>query len=377
MIIEQRVAQAVAGSAPVNVTSGVRDDLKPLTSLRFVAALLVFAYHAPLLHPWASEHALGQAGVGFFFLLSGFILTYTYAPEVMRGRFDVRAFYVARIARIYPVYLASIAIAIVVDVACGSQLWDASTPLTRSVAVIAQALAIQAWLPSEQLYFGVNSPAWSISVEAFFYALFPLLIRSLSRSFTETSARTVFMAATLTWVFVTAAYSIPHTADVWSTYVFPPIRIVDFVVGMLLGLAFLRGFQLRGSATAWEVSVIAAVAAGILALPAMPVALRYSLFLMPLWAMLIAIVALRGGAVSRALSHPILERLGEMSFAFYLVHLSAITVAERVMPVPFASASALLSSLAVAWLLNSCVERPLRVWIRTAAARSTIARAAA
>jgi peptidoglycan/LPS O-acetylase OafA/YrhL len=348
-------------------------DLKPLTSLRFVAVLLVFLYHAPLRQSFARDHALGQAGVGFFFLLSGFILTYTYAPQAIRGRFNAPAFYVARIARIYPAYLVSIAIALAVLATCGGVYWNAASPFTRSLAVTAQVLAIQAWFPSEAIYFGVNSPAWSLSVEAFFYALFPVLIGSLTRSFATSSARTIIVAALATWGCVAAVFAIPHRADVWSTYVFPPVRLVDFIVGMLLGLAFLRGYRLRGSATAWEAAAVLAIYGGIVLLPGAPNALQYGLALMPLWGTLIAIVALRAGALSRVLSHPIFVRLGEISYAFYLVHLSMLLLAERILPPAVAGSAAFIASIGLASTLNVLVERPMRAWIRSFTPRPAIA----
>ncbi len=151
------------------------------------------------------------------------------------------------------------------------------------------------------------------------------------------------------------------------------MRIVDFVVGMLLGLAFLRGYRLRGPATMWEVGAIACVAAGIVVLPVfpLPVALKYGLFLMPLWALLIAVVALRAGAVSRALSHPILERLGEISFAFYLVHLSVVTAFERLAGSTGVTASlaAFVCSLALSFAVYHRVEEPMRRRIRNWLAR--------
>jgi peptidoglycan/LPS O-acetylase OafA/YrhL len=340
-----------------------RNELKPLTSLRFVAALLVFVYHAPLAQPFAHDHALGQAGVGFFFLLSGFILTYTYSGA-LNTYASVLRFYVARFARVYPAYLVSIALALPVVALYGSLAWDKSSPAVRADALIAQVLAVQAWFPREEFYLGINSPAWSISVEAFFYALFPLLIRSLSRSFANASARAVFVMAALTWACAAVVFAIPHHADVWTTYIFPPIRLVDFVVGMLLGMAFLRGYRLPGSATAWEIAAVCAIAAAVVAIPHVPAGLQYSLWPLPFWAALIAIVALRGGAISRLLSHPAFVRLGEISYAFYLVHLSVLMVAEHVLPAAFVSVVALAGSLAAAWLLHVGVERPMRTFIR-------------
>jgi peptidoglycan/LPS O-acetylase OafA/YrhL len=348
-----------------------RSQLEPLTSLRFVAALLVFVYHAPLAQPFAHDHALGQAGVGFFFLLSGFILTYTYGGALTTQASVVR-FYVARFARVYPAYLVSIALALPVVAMYGSLAWDKSSPAVRADALAAQVLAVQAWFPREEIYLGINSPAWSISVEAFFYAVFPLLIGSLCRSFAAAGARAVFVMAAMTWACAAAVFAIPHHADVWTTYIVPPVRLVDFVVGMLLGIAFLRGYRLPGSSTAWEIAAVCAVAAAIVAVPLVPASLQYSLWPLPFWAALIAIVALRGGAISRLLSHPALVRLGAISYAFYLVHLTVLMVAEHAVPAPFVSAVALAASLATAWLLHVSVERPMRHVIRNRWARKPV-----
>jgi len=325
--------------------------------------MLVFVYHAPLAQPFAREHALGQAGVGFFFLLSGFILTYTYSGRLLTAA-SVARFYVARFARVYPAYLVSIVFALPVVAAYGSLAWDKSSPAVRGEALAAQVLAVQAWFPHEEIYLGINSPAWSISVEVFFYALFPLLLRTISRSFATAGARTTFIMGAMTWTCAAAVFAIPHHADVWTTFIFPPVRLVDFVVGMLLGLAFLRGYRLTGSATAWEIAAVCAVAAAIVTIPYAPAGLQYSLWALPCWAALIAIVALGGGAVSRLLSHPALVRLGEISYAFYLVHFTVLIVAEHVFSPALVTAVALAGTLAAAWLLHRVVEQPLRAVIR-------------
>jgi peptidoglycan/LPS O-acetylase OafA/YrhL len=132
---------------------------------------------------------------------------------------------------------------------------------------------------------------------------------------------------------------------------------------MLLGIAFLRGYRLPGSATAWEIAAVAAIAAAVVAIPHVPAGLQYSLWPLPFWAALIAIVALCRGAISRLLSHPAFVRLGEISYAFYLVHLTVLTVAEHVFPAALVSAAALAASLGAAWLLHVHVERPLRAVI--------------
>src|SRR5882724_4066312 len=72
-----------------------------LTGLRFVAALMVFLFHASPQH-----FCEGFAGVAFFYVLSGFILTHNYRRNLRNLRWqEVRNFYACRLARIYPVHV--------------------------------------------------------------------------------------------------------------------------------------------------------------------------------------------------------------------------------------------------------------------------------
>src|SRR6202011_6211742 len=94
--------------------------------------------------------------------------------------------------------------------------------------------------PNGNVYGGLNIVSWSISVEALFYLVFPLAIWALLRArFDEKRA---LAAATALWVtqlvVVSALRPTPYLH--WAIYYFPPPRLVDFAVGMLLAIAFLR-----------------------------------------------------------------------------------------------------------------------------------------
>ena len=87
-------------------------EIRPLTSVRFIFASLVVAFHgsellerAGLARDGAFSNLLyfGFIGVPFFFVLSGFVLAYTYRE--MQTRQSRRDFWLARFARIYPMYL--------------------------------------------------------------------------------------------------------------------------------------------------------------------------------------------------------------------------------------------------------------------------------
>ena len=379
-----------------------REVLRPLTALRFAAALLVFTWHCVPTRRVSATFSFGYIGVAFFFLLSGFILTYTYR-DAFRERFGlnaVRAFYAARIARVVPLHLVTMAPMIACLAYLGpNPLWSGVDVPTRLHAVAAQALLLQSWSADRAIHFGANGPAWSISVEAFFYVLFPLLAYALLRAFRAATPRTVMLCAAAVWL-AEALLLWPQQAavDDWRWYVFPPARLADFVCGMLLAIAFLRRRDeseisvreaftraLRGSAeplhgrvrlrlgaSSVEVLAIAAVGFAVVASPFVPLSMRFSAWVMPAWGFLILVFADGRGAISRALAHRALVRLGEVSFAFYLCHLAVIVAVGRIIAPerPLFAFVALTVTLLMSFALYHGVEQPLRVRVRALLTRS-------
>jgi peptidoglycan/LPS O-acetylase OafA/YrhL len=352
-----------------------RTELRPLTSLRFAAAMMVFVYHCNLTSGFGATYALGHSGVGFFFVLSGFILTYSYRADIATGmlRRKLRSFYAARFARIYPVHIVTMLLMLVTLALVGGIQFTPYLPLTRTMAAVAQALLLQTWIPAESIYLGINTPSWSISVEAFFYALFPFVACSLMRTFGHARMIVVLLAASVAWILQTAIFLIPHPVSVWTSYIFPPIRFLDFFTGIMLAIAFLQGRARisRAIGTLTECAAIAAIVVAIALSPHYPVQLRYSLALMPVWGCLIFVFARGAGDISRVLSLRVATRLGEISFSFYLVHASVIAITARLLnhanPV-LGAGVAFAAALAASFALFYWVERPMRERLRKALA---------
>ena len=87
--------------------------INTLTSLRILFALMVFGAHCYVLDPSFDTHFFkeGFVGVSFFFILSGFIIAYNYEEKLLEKITTKRTFWVARIARIYPLHLLTLLIA--------------------------------------------------------------------------------------------------------------------------------------------------------------------------------------------------------------------------------------------------------------------------
>ena len=150
--------------------------LPSLTGLRIFAALAVYLSHVGPPHGspavLASFFKSGYSGVTLFFVLSGFVLSVNYFDAFRRPRLVTSYnFFVARFARIYPLYIVILFYVVVHDHAIGITIHDWWW----------NALAIQAWSPNISIAYGFDGPAWSLSVEFFLYACFPLIVPLIAR----------------------------------------------------------------------------------------------------------------------------------------------------------------------------------------------------
>jgi peptidoglycan/LPS O-acetylase OafA/YrhL len=318
--------------------------------------------------------SLGYAGVTFFYVLSGFILTYTYEALFRGGlhRTALRSFWVARFARVYPVHVVAMTFMLIVLATIGGDHWNAGETV-RAMQLATSVLLLQSWFPAQDIHFAINGPAWSISVEAFFYALFPVALVALLRVVRDASERVIlFLAVMLCAVYILTLLQVRAQFDQWSLYVFPPVRLVDFALGMLLALAFLRRravTSLRVDATMLELAAIAAFFTGLGCAMLLPQSERFSAAFLPFAGLVIYVFAIGKGRVSQWLSAPALVRLGEASYAFYLLHLGIVQVVERALGPDRKAAAwflALTVSTAASLAVYRSIETPLRRWIRHA-----------
>lgn len=271
----------------------LRGVIKPLTSLRFFAALMVLGHHY-------FGFALGYSGVTFFYVLSGFILTINY--KRMSTWAEWRAFWRRRFARIYPTHLATLLLA--------APVGAGTLPM-----FIAQALLVQSWVPSWNYWFAFNAPAWSISNEAFFYACFPFLLMWLrpSTGWRIFPIGCFVVAIALAWTFLLPGQTFDSGATRFLFYLSPPLRTFEFMLGMVLALhAPPRLFTLRHELGALLLVIVAIMPA--------PPAFRASLSFVPLAVALVYVFSRSKGPIAKVLSHPALVLLGDASFALYMLH---------------------------------------------------------
>jgi peptidoglycan/LPS O-acetylase OafA/YrhL len=287
-----------------------RRALPALTGVRFLAAMYVVVYHfAPnfeahhhLPGPIATFLNNGYLSVSFFFMLSGFILAYTYDGQMERMDDRVR-FWEGRFARIYPVYLLSLVLS----------YWftGRALSLVKAFAVLGM---VQAWNPwDRQLSMAWNFPAWSLSVEAFFYICFPFIFPVMSRRGT----RTLYWLVAVLFAVSVVVNALKDAEDApsigWCPL--PIMHLPEFVLGVTLALIFLRSASDRPSPS--PLRTYAAVA-GLLAALCLPLGVWSSVVVLP-FAMLVCDLALGTSRLSRIFSTPTMVLLGGASYAVYLL----------------------------------------------------------
>ena len=151
-----------------------RSRLPALTGLRAFAACNIVFFHfsnPKWFGPFTPIVDNGYTAVSFFLLLSGFILSYNYSARAQRGELVHWRFWVARLSRLYPVY----AFALVLSLGMLHDEWGARSHPEFWEGIVLTPLLLQGWSPSLSTFW--NTPAWTMSTEAFFYLVFPFAVR--------------------------------------------------------------------------------------------------------------------------------------------------------------------------------------------------------
>ena len=355
--------------------------LEQLTSLRFFAALAVLTSHLwPLaedpnpLQPVATTlfHE-GYAGVSFFFMLSGFILSHTYQGKLVSGAISRGKYLALRIARIAPLHwLLAVPFAVAAFVSVGRDSLPSS---------LLNILLLQSWVPNSTWYFTLVGPSWSLSDEAFFYSCFAglafLSLRRLALFAGVLLAADVAMVAVLVAsghgaIGLGQGLSITH----WLTYILPVTRLLDFVLGMLL-YRLPRPVLGKARGSAIELGAVALVLGAMVAFITwgLPEAVRMQLAYLPFMALMIWAFACGNGVLARGMGNSrALVLLGDASFALYLIHLPLIQwllpLNEKLeTPLPVLAICGLVTLLAISLSIGvfRLVEKPLlrasRRWI--------------
>ena len=374
-------------------------EIRALTTLRALAALLVFLYHYEALYvdeareagralwdPLVSVWRSGAVGVSIFFVLSGFLITRLYYDRFAARSVTLREYFVKRVARIWPLFLAFAFLQHVAMMFFGE--WPQASWLVT--------LSMTQGFFWDLRYRGLPT-AWSLTIEESFYAIAPLLFAGLA-AFALRGAKPGAALARRDWIALLGTLAVAAlaiggagvlvlafvTAKGWTPFGFMADpehvlhatiagRFPEFAIGMTCAFLHRDGWPERalggGRATIAAlaaflgIAVMMAVKDAAARADSLALGLGASLAVAFLAGLLILALTREDQPVSKALAHPLGVYLGKVSYGFYLIQTSLLAapivgLAEHLGPLRLLAEYALMNGVCA--LFFELLERPAR-----------------
>ncbi len=302
-------------------------QLDQITFTRFIAALTVVFFHYgqsvfPANIPFLFENVTaGPIAVGYFYVLSGFIMAIAYyKPDKSNQRaISKKKYWLARFARIYPVYLLALLLIVGAKYKDLAQNWE-TLPL--------HLLLLQSWIPGYPIT--LNTPGWSLSVEAFFYLCFPFLLIWVYKAGTKPLAIFTIVLWIVTQVILltqlnSSSYA-PKTDLHDLIYYYPLMHLNSFVAGLLVGIYLKRNTnKVQASNNIfWLIFSFALIFILIWSRPHLELLFGFKIaftngLLAPAFLWFIVLLARHKGIVTKVFSYAWLVLLGEASYSLYIL----------------------------------------------------------
>ena len=381
-------------------TTASPELVKAHSGLRGLLALYIMLFHTMAYSAGWNLH--GSALMPIFFLLAGYSLAIVYGKQ--RSSFDVKHYYRNRFARIAPVYYVAMLIAL--PLAVFGHGWVPPSDIGWVFAT--NLFAVQMWTSLPPLSFA--GPAWTISTLAFFYLVFPWLLRwhqnQTDRSLNRWITILAVVQAVVFFGLGLAIEPVDRSWAFWASHAWPLSRLPVFDMGLVAGLLMIRQGHsdrdtavrvMRGSIDQknrwarrvdWYAGMFVFFVVGLSALHILEdIDLLGSWWMQGVfpYVILVVIVGLSisgpegNSHTQRLLSGPAFLFLGRISLALYLVHepiIQYVAWAARPdhawssnMPMPLWGIAIVLPvSLVLATLLERTIETPARNQFRSTSA---------
>ena len=284
-----------------------------LNSLRFFAAVAVVIFHfgkwsQPFSNTLNDYASIMNVAVSFFFVLSGFIMATVYEQLKVFSHEEVKKFYIKRALRIVPLYVLALIVTSVGLVFLGGKF--------SLLQFVEGLFFLQAWIPADAL--SLNFTGWSLSVEMFFYAIFPFIFPFI------TSRKHVLRDSLIFWsisnlIVSFLCFYFNQDVLVVNHFIkyFPLFHLNQFLIGIIAGIFYLKGVKKSNGLFLFSVLFLVAclpfVSKGLIAI------VYHDGLLAPIFALLIIGAASSEKLIKKILSWPLLVKAGDASYGIYIL----------------------------------------------------------
>ena len=362
-------SEAAAKQRPENLSSSRALDgfslfqkktyFSSLDGLRALSILLVLLHHAPGLQKssffWTLQEN-GRYGVGFFFVISGFLIcTLFLREESKHGKIDLWKFYGRRALRLLPLYYAVLLLQALL--VFGLHQYTVENQQLFREKLPSYLFYYSNWLPT--MTQGPFFCAWSLSVEEQFYIAFGLLLFFCPR-------RAVIAVVAAVLLFKVAIYQLFGAVDARSRFCLVLFSYREpILLGVLAAFALntKRGFELlkKWTGGVWITATAGVLAVGWLLIHTMQQESAWDAQLLYLLMTLIVIGTVIRGNIP-LLSGPVLTHIGKISYGIYLLHMFVRSALKRFAienDVWFSFFSMALVTIALASFVYIFFEQPI------------------
>ncbi len=340
-------------------------DLPSLTIGRGIAALVVAVHH--LTPIWAQPIAfltyIGWLGVSFFFILSGFVLTWSFDSKVTYKRFLLN-----RLSRIYPLHILGIALCVSAYLTVGSALAGYPTSLNNTIFSF---FLVHSWgIGHPDIRQSWDGVSWTLSVEFFFYLLAPLLIRASARMSSTALINACLILFSL-YLLAGSLATAHGTAWVLDALNFNPVaRLPEFIFGITACRLIQRGCVVNLNVIQKFASFVPYLIYNyVFGFNGANDPLSIALVIPPFILLIVSgassnIASQRGVGKTRK---GVLEKLGDISFSVYMTHaitqvVVSLLIHKLSIPIPWVVGIIVTVSVdvLVGWMAYKWVEVPGR-----------------
>ncbi|MDO4978437.1 MAG: acyltransferase [Eubacteriales bacterium] len=318
---EQQVKSRVYVADHGETLSTKRKMILPLQAVRAIACMMIFVYHGI----GSRIQFAGVWGVSVFFVLSGFVLVYSYwdRPIINPTIKDAATFSWNKIKKLFPLHVIMLIVGLIREL-----LQEQDTIVHYIMKLGLTIPLLQTWSPIG--YQALNSVDWYLSVTLFLYFVFPFILNRLKKqSPNRNNVLLIISSIYCTQIVVGALfnYLLPNINIKWIVYCFPLYRLGDFAIGCLLGYLFtvtpdnLSLLKKKSSMAEWLIVLLTIISWTVYYFSNESLQwLTYTCLFLPFSAGLIIIFAKGDGCVSRIITNRLTLFLAGISSYFFLIH---------------------------------------------------------
>lgn len=355
--------------------------VESLGFFRFIAALIIVIYHYRYASAAQSIEFVhwpifnGVQMVTFFFVLSGYVnyLAYGGKPN-SKNAFNLKRFIVSRVARVLPLYYFALIIALLAFSAVGK------TP--TSTVLWLHITSMQAWIPEYAQT--LNFVTWTISVDVFLYALFPIILYWMHKQGTSFKQMLCIngLLYAVTQVVLSTYLSQPDYPGEPSvahnfTHNYPLFHLSSFMLGMLAGYYVTHHAKYLEvmAGNGFNVICFSILMVFIVLGKDINLAIGWTIetpsSYAPLFAFMLIAMSVNKSWLMRALEHRFFVYLGSLSYAIYILQILVWFIYQALIQPQLPQLSAtehlllgVMMLLLVSALTHKLVEAPANNWIR-------------